>query len=308
MTHFFNRTGLFHLTAINNLPFVNKINHPRKYNETNQRNPKGLTEINSQDKPFVLTRSERQYIQSLRQKKYRYYHNHFILEGIKLVREAIDARYPLKKIYVGETAQSKNWSKNINLPRKHGLIKTVSDSEINSISSLKNPEGIVAIAQILCHEFSISLPLLTPFIYLWEINDPGNLGTILRTARWFGIQNVLLSHDSVDPFSPKVVRGSMGALFNISVWQNVGFEDLKTYSDNQNIPLLSADTSGSPVNNLHTDRWGLILGNESHGLTDSILTASSHIVSIPRYGSGESLNLSVSAGIIMSELYRQNRR
>jgi len=304
MTIFLNRAGLFHWTTINNLPFVKKIQPPCKYNETNQRNPKGLATKNSQNNHLYLSRSERQYIQLLHQKKYRYRHNQFILEGIKLVQEAVEARYPLRKIYVGETAQSKNQSQNINLPEKPGLIKVVSDSEINSISSLKNPEGIVAVAQILCSEFLISLPILAPFIYLWEINDPGNLGTILRTARWFSIQNVFLSPNSVDPFSPKVIRGSMGALFNISVWQNVGFKELKTYADNQNIPLLSADTDGSPVNNLHTDRWGLILGNESHGLPDSILTASKHIVGIPRHGSGESLNLSVSAGILMSELCR----
>ncbi|MDO9548985.1 MAG: RNA methyltransferase [Candidatus Marinimicrobia bacterium] len=272
----------------------------------NHRNPKGLTEPSPQDKPFGLSRSERQYIQSLHQKKHRYHHNQFVLEGIKLVQEAVIARYPIRKIYVGKTAQSKNWLQDCKSLENTELIKVVSDSEINSISSLKNPEGIVAIAPIPFHEFPAALPPLSPFIYLWEINDPGNLGTILRTARWFRIQNVLLSPNCVDPFSSKVVRGSMGAIFNISVWQNVGFDDLKIYTDNQNIVLLSADTSGSPVNYLHTDKWGLILGNESHGLPDSILNSSKYTIGIPRYGSGESLNLSVSAGIILNELCRQN--
>ncbi|MBU0713343.1 RNA methyltransferase, partial [bacterium] len=306
-THFFNRTGLFHWTAINNLSFVNNKKLSRKYNEMNHGNPKGLTESAFHDKSTSLSRSERQYIQSLHQKKYRYHHNQFVLEGIKLVQEAILARYPIRKIYIGKTAQSKNWSQEFNSLVDPELVQIVSDSEIIAISSLKNPEGVIAIAPISSHEFSIKLPQLAPFIYLWEINDPGNLGTILRTARWFGIQNVLLSPNSVDPFSPKVVRGTMGALFNISIWQNVEFDDLKTYADNREILLVSADTSGPPVNSLHTDRWGLILGNESRGLPDSILNSSTQTIGIPRYGSGESLNLSVSAGIILNELCRQDR-
>ena len=307
MTHLFNRAGLFHWTAINNLSFVNNKKHPRKYNAMNHGNPKGLTETPFHDKSTSLSRSERQYIQSLHQKKYRYYHNQFVLEGIKLVHEAIQARYPIEKIYVSITAQNKNWSREIGSLLDSWPIQVLSDSEIASISSLKNPEGVIAIAPISSQDFSIELPPLSPFIYLWEINDPGNLGTILRTARWYGIQNVLLSPNSVDPFSPKVVRGTMGALFNVSIWQNVAFEDLKVYTDNQEILLVSADTDGSPVNSLHTDKWGLILGNESHGLPDFIINSSKYTIGIPRYGSGESLNLSVSAGIILNELYRQNK-
>jgi len=294
--------------AINNLSFVNNQKHPRKYNAMNHGNPKGLTKIAIHDNSSSsFSRSERQHIQSLHQKKFRYHFNQFVLEGVKLVQEAILARYPIQNIYLSKTAQSKNWSQEFNALVNPELLRVVSDSDIISISSLKNPEGVIAIAPITPHEFSTELPQLSPFIYLWEINDPGNLGTILRTARWFGIQNVLLSPNSVDPYSPKVIRGTMGALFAISVWQNVEFDDLKTYAENQGIQLIAADTCGSPVSSQHIDRWGLILGNESRGLPDSILNNSKYIIGIPRYGSGESLNLSVSAGIILNELYQHNR-
>ncbi|MBN2600677.1 MAG: RNA methyltransferase [Candidatus Marinimicrobia bacterium] len=274
----------------------------------NLGNPKGLTELAFYDKSsFSLSRSERQHIHSLHQKKFRYHFNQFVLEGVKLVQEALLARYPIQKIYVGKTALSKDWLQEFKALVNPELLRVVSDSEISSISSLKNPEGVIALAPITTREFSTDLPRLSPFIYLWEINDPGNLGTILRTARWFGITNVLLSPNSVDPYSPKVVRGTMGALFAIAIWQNVTFKNLKIYAANQEILLISADTSGSPVSSQRTNQWGLILGNESRGLPDSILNNSKYIFSIPRYGSGESLNLSVSAGIIMNELCQNNR-
>lgn len=307
MAHFFNVTGLFHWAAINNLPFVNQNKHPRKYNETNLANPKGLTAIGTRDKNFSLSRAERQHVQSLHRKKFRYIHNQFIIEGVKLFQEATAARFALTQVYIGKSAYNKNLTGDITTLKDTGTVKIISDEELNSISSLKNPEGVIAVAPIPEHKFSITLPSLSPFIYLWEINDPGNLGTILRTARWFGIKNVLLSPNSVDPFSPKVVRGSMGAVFNITVWKNVEFVDLTKYVVRQNIPLLSADTGGTPVKRLAINRWGLIMGNESHGLPDFILKTSKHIIGIHQYGSGESLNVSVSAGIILHELCQKGK-
>jgi len=307
VAHFFNCTGLFHWTAINNLPFVNQNKHPRKYNETNHAIPKGLTAIGIRDKNSGLSRTERQYIQSLHRKKYRCLHNQFIIEGVKLLQEAVEARFKLSQIYIGKSAHNKNLTGDITTLKDTGPVKIISDEALNSISSLKNPEGVVAVAPIPDHQFSITLPSLSPFIYLWEINDPGNLGTILRTARWFGIKNVLLSPNSVDPFSPKVVRGSMGAVFNITVWKNVEFGDLTKYVVKQDIPLLSADTGGTPIKHLAINKWGLIMGNESHGLPDFILKTSKHIIGIRQYGSGESLNVSVSAGIILHELCQKGK-
>jgi len=242
-------------------------------------------------------------VESLQQKKYRVQYRQFILEGIKLLKEAVAAQYPLSQIYISRSAFEKNLL--AGLPAIPNIIKVIRDSEIRSMSSLKNPEGVVATAQMPPPKFQTADSEICPFLYLWEINDPGNLGTILRTARWFGVRYVLLSPNSADPFSPKVVRGSMGALFHISVRQNIAPDDLLNHCIQHNIPILCADPAGTPVPENMPKRWGLILGNEAHGLPEMVKHAAHDIIAIPKYGGGESLNVAVSAGILLYELLRR---
>ncbi|HDP67294.1 MAG TPA: RNA methyltransferase [Candidatus Marinimicrobia bacterium] len=244
-------------------------------------------------------------IESLQQKKYRAQYRQFMLEGIKLLKEAVAAQYPLSQIYISRSAFVKNLLADV--PVNPNNIKVIRDSEIRSMSSLKNPEGVVAIGKIPQSKFLAVDSEICPFLYLWEINDPGNLGTILRTARWFGVRHVLLSPNSADPFSPKVVRGSMGAIFYISIRQNVAPDDLFDYCIQQNIAVFCADPTGAPVLENMPKRWGLVLGNESHGLPEAVKHVAHDIIAIPKYGNGESLNVAVSAGILLYELLRQEK-
>ncbi|MCK4641759.1 MAG: RNA methyltransferase [Candidatus Marinimicrobia bacterium] len=268
----------------------------------NQRNPKRI------DKPIFsaaaqLPKSERQFLRSLQQKKYRYLHKKFLIEGLKPVLETIDSGFPVEKIYV-----SNDFLNKLNVPDFETLkaqnenLQCVDTADIQYISTLSTPEGIVALGKMISEQVPLDDLALYPAVYLYEINDPGNLGAILRTARWFGIKSVMLSPNSVDLFSPKVVRSSMGAHFAVSCYQNVLFDDLYDHSTRNEIPILAAEMSGAAPDQVQTNRWILVMGSETHGLPEDIINNATSVIGIPRHGSGESLNLSVSVGILFYKL------
>ncbi|MCG2716423.1 MAG: RNA methyltransferase [Candidatus Marinimicrobia bacterium] len=268
----------------------------------NQRNPKRI------DNPIFptvaqLTKSERQFLRSLRQKKYRYLYKIFLIEGLKPVLEAINAGFPVEKIYVSNVFANKMSELDFEtLKAQNKNLQCIDTADLHYISTLTTPEGIVALGKMISEQVPLENLALYPAVYLYEINDPGNLGAILRTARWFGIKSVMLSPNSVDLFSPKVVRSSMGAHFAVSCYQNVLFDDLDKYSARHGIPILAADMSGAAPDKNQTNRWILALGSESHGLPEDIINNATCVIGIPRHGSGESLNLSISAGILLYEL------
>jgi TrmH family RNA methyltransferase len=179
--------------------------------------------------------------------------------------------------------------------------KLTSTNDIQRISTQKNPEGIVAVAPIQIMPLK-QIDFNRPSLYLWEINDPGNLGTILRCAAWFDIRNILLSPNSVDVFSPKAVRASMGAVFKLHLTFPVDFPTLREYTPTQT-NFLAADITGAPlIQPEASTAWILIIGSESHGLPEAILQHIDRKICIPRIGSGESLNVGVAAGIILYQL------
>lgn len=253
--------------------------------------------------PSGMTRAERQFLKSLHQKKNRYRYRTLLIEGEKLICEAIDAHYPLEKVYYSDHISDSTYTLLQSLQQK----KAVSHADIEVVSTHKNPEGVIATTVLPDSVLPNPFPEITTAIYLWQINDPGNLGAILRTAAWFGINHVFLSPDSVDPYSPKVIRGSMGAIFRLGIWQHIPPEKIESIVLKQGLELLAADMSGTPPDNLDLDRWLLVLGNESHGLPKFIIKKSAATIGVQRFGFGESLNLSVSAGIIIHELYRIKR-
>jgi len=253
-----------------------------------------------------MTRVERKFVRSLHQKKYRNATGRFLIEGIKPVLEAIKAGYPLDTIYITpvqyHTIPSSYQHLLENIKTKIHFIET---ADIQYFSTLKTPEGLAAIGIIPNH----SLPtdgLRSPrAIYLWEINDPGNLGTILRTACWFGLREVILSPNSVDVYSPKVVRSSMGALFNLLCYQNISLKTLIEVAKLKKYQILAADTAGTKVILPANQPWILVLGNETHGIPPVLKEKATQIIGIPRYGTGDSLNLSVATGILLSQLIQK---
>jgi len=256
----------------------------------------------------MLTNTEIKRIRSLAQKKYRRQYNQFVIEGARLLEAAVAAELKFDALYLTEHFQ--------NSPEHQALItelktakyiwEPVSEKQAKKISDTVSPSGILALCPI-----PAPRPLTTetfpegPWLYLDGLADPGNLGTLLRTAAWFGVTNIGLSQNCVDPWNPKVVRGGMGAHFTLSLFPDSTLMDLKSIGST----LLGADMSGVPLNKIQltqTTDWVLVLGGEAHGLSNETRELIDRFISIPKSGSGESLNAAVAGGIILDALINRS--
>ncbi|MAY82806.1 MAG: RNA methyltransferase [Flavobacteriales bacterium] len=232
-------------------------------------------------------------IRSLQQKKYRKQHSLFVVEGLKSVNELINSDLEIEYIYTTDSIQFNDLEK-IDIEAT-----MISELQMKSISSLTNPPGVLAVAKIPEQEL-ITGDLV---LYLDEVRDPGNLGTIIRSAEGFGVSQLVLSPNCVDPFSPKVVQASMGSLFRLPLAVE-SFESLYKRLSND-YSFYAADMDGE---NLHQYELGMpaviVMGNESQGLSDDI-QSKIKTLSIPIAKSLESLNVAVSAAVILAEFRRQ---
>ncbi|MBI1835771.1 MAG: RNA methyltransferase [Flavobacteriia bacterium] len=180
------------------------------------------------------------------------------------------------------------------------LSAIASDEDLKSISSMKNPNKSLAI---------VKKPILqnseSAFkIVLDDIQDPGNMGTILRLADWFDVKEIICSKETVDIYNPKVVQASMGAIFRIPV----KYCNLEEYLEIQKGKIFGALLKGKNIytENL-TPNGHLILGNEGNGISERIQKYITHPITIPRFGLAESLNVSIATGILLSEFYRNQK-
>lgn len=239
----------------------------------------------------MLTKSKIKYIQSLQHKKYREETGVFIGEGPKVVAELLIA----PNIQAVEVLALKEWAE------KNGeLIKTdltlVSEQELEKISGLVTPKDVVAIFK------KPVFPVISPngkiSILLDGIQDPGNLGTIIRTADWFGIELVYCTADTADAFNPKVVQSTMGSIGRVKV-SYVNLPEL--IKEHNNIPVYVAALDGDDLFKMQQPSEAfLVIGNESKGVSETLFQLATHKVHIPGKGNAESLNAAVATGIILS--------
>jgi TrmH family RNA methyltransferase len=242
-----------------------------------------------------LTKNHAKYIKSLQQKKFREEYGVFVIEGEKLLSEALETGQSVESIVVtSEWLDSYSGS----LP-DHILC---SKREMSSISSLKNPPGCLL---VLKQNPTSDRPNFEENIVVIEsLKDPGNLGTILRTCDWFGISQVGFIGESVDPFNPKVVQSSMGSILRVKLFQ-LPYSDLKLLSDAPT-SAFRADLEGQSIYEFTpAEPFALFLGSESHGFSQEVKSAIKQAVTIPKFGEAESLNVGVSAAIILSEFKRK---
>ena len=236
----------------------------------------------------------------LKQSKHRRVNNQFVVEGKRLVGEAINYGSSVDSLFCTKTFYEKNkndWQGFLEVGST--MIEKVTDSQFKSISSTSTPSGIAALCSIPRSphiDFKVS-----EWIYLDRIRDPGNLGTILRSALWFGFKNIILSSKSVDPYNPKVIRSGMGSHFGLNLYQNIRLNDfMKTHL------IVAGSTCGEDISGFKLpQRYVLVLGNEAHGISKNIEPLIQKSVSIKRLGEGESLNLSSAASILMYSLTRK---
>ena len=239
----------------------------------------------------MISKNRIRFIKSLEQKKIRQEERLFVIEGEKMVLEAI------KWIpdYI-DTIYCTNEFEFLNKINKT-QIEEVNSNELKSISSLKTPNKAIAICKYLP-----SNSVKTPYtIALDGIQDPGNLGTILRMADWFGISHVICSKDSVDCYNPKVLQATMGAIFRVSV----SYVELNDFFNKNTKPVYGALLEGENLFNTNFTNEGIILlGNEGNGIRQINKKYINFPITIPKFGEAESLNVATAGAIILGSLFR----
>jgi RNA methyltransferase, TrmH family len=253
----------------------------------------------------MISKNKISFITSLHHKKFRKEHGLFIAEGEKVVSDLMRSDFVVKELYTTEDFYEGGFP-NIKTRIEPEII---SENELNKISALTTAQNILAVAELpgrehLSIEIKGNLTLL-----LDDIQDPGNLGTIIRIADWFGIPNVICSETSTDAFSPKVVQACMGSLFRVKVFYWPLEDLLNERSELNTVPVYGTLLTGNNIYETKLSNEGFILvGNESKGISDNLkkhITTPLTIPSFSKNGTVDSLNAAIATGIICSEFRRQ---
>ena len=239
---------------------------------------------------MILSNNHQKLITSLSQKKYRQKHQLFIAEGVKVVRELLKSSFELEIIFSTDHEFS-----------SLDCFVQVSDQELKKISSLKTPNKVLALFKIPSQKKINSSGLI---VALDTVNDPGNLGTIIRLCDWFGVEQLVCSKDTVDCYNSKVVQATMGSLTRVSI----SYLNLPEYLQTVSLPIFIADMDGVNIHKAKLPASAvLIMGNEANGVSETLKQLVSNKISIPRYGNSnqvESLNVATATAVLLNEFRR----
>ncbi|MDP2067839.1 MAG: RNA methyltransferase [Lutibacter sp.] len=238
-----------------------------------------------------LSKNQLKIITSLNQKKYRTAHHLFVAEGTKIVAEFLNSTFELEQLFCVDNAIYKNIEK----------VTEISEIELKKISTLVTPNNVLALFKIPSKLPPVKSGLI---VALDGINDPGNLGAIIRLCDWFGVDQLICSNNTVDCYNQKVVQSSMGSLARVSII----YTDLENYLQQSNLPKYAANMDGENVYKSNLPKNAvLIMGNEANGISNFILKLVTNTISIPRFGilkQTESLNVATATAILLSEFKR----
>ncbi len=240
----------------------------------------------------MISKNQIKLISSLAQKKYRKQHQLFIAEGEKVIDEILNSSFELEHLYCTETIFD-----NVKSSQK----SIISDSDLKKISALSTPNNCLAVFKIPSDK-KINNNGLT--VVLDDIQDPGNLGTIIRLSDWFGVTQIVCSEQSVDVYNPKVVQATMGSITRLPIF----YTDLKVYLKNTSSVIYGTFMDGENIYNAKLPEQAIIVfGNEGNGISKPIEDLITNKIAIPRFGdlqSTESLNVAVAAAVVISEFKR----
>ena len=261
---------------------------------------KNMQQITSKENRLI------KHIIKLKEKKYRKEYNEYIIEGVKIVQEAIQENAKIKQIIISENAINTDLLQN---HLKEELQKIdyiqVPQNIFKLISEVEKPQGVLAVIEK--ERINENIDLNQDIILaLDDLQDPGNLGTIIRTLDSVGLKQILISKGTTDPYNPKVIRSTMGAIFRVKI---IECEDLK-----ETLKKLQENNFKVMVTDLNTDKSMydiklqknvIVVGNEANGVSEEIKNLADTKVIIPMFGKTESLNASVATGVILYEYVRQ---
>jgi len=243
----------------------------------------------------MLSKAQNKYIRSLSQQKFRDEFKVFVAEGAKIALEWLSGTSPIHMIIT-----TKEWAEEHTLviaTHPEAAFHIVKEVELTALSSLKTPNQVLLVLPVPERK---QIPFVNEwYLALDDLQDPGNMGTIIRIADWFGIRNVICSPGCVDVYNPKVVQSAMGGHLRVNFYET----DLSSFLQASILPKIAATLDGENIYNIKRMQSGvLIIGNESKGISDKIAEAATQKVMIPRKGGAESLNAAVSAGILCALL------
>lgn len=239
-----------------------------------------------------LTKAELSRLRDLRDKKHRESTGRFVVEGEKVIGELLATGYPLLEIY-----STVAWSG----PKGDARVKIITAQEMGRASHFPTPSNVLAVGRIERRPLPAGTLNQGLTLALDGIQDPGNVGTLLRLADWFALDRVVLSPDSADLFSQKVINASMGSFARVSVH----LATLPEVLADAQVPILGCDLEGDDVHALKPLRHAIIvIGSEGRGLSPGVQALVTRRVTIPRFGGAESLNAAVAAAIVCDNLRR----
>lgn len=249
----------------------------------------------------MLTKNQLKYTASLLQKKHRNLERKFLVEGKKLVEEALLSGWKVEQIIcTNQFAEDES-----GFLQTHNIQPAIiKQQDFNKISDTKTPQGITAVV----NKKEPAIAVVKPgnvIAALEDISDPGNVGTILRNADWFGIRDVMLSRGCAEVYNPKTVRSSMGSLFHLTAYDEIHFYKELELLKKKGYAILCADMDGE---NLYEytfpEKCIIVLCNEANGPTAELLNLADTKITIPKFGKAESLNVANASAVILSEYRR----
>jgi TrmH family RNA methyltransferase len=255
----------------------------------------------------MISKTKIKFIKSLQNKKVRDEEKLFIIEGDKLVREFLAAKFPVRMLIAKSEFIN---SLQPEVVQNLNEIEAVSYEQLKLISTLKTPHNALAVVQMPESKLIMAEIIKQFCVALDFVQDPGNMGTIIRAAGWFGIKNIVCSFDCVDVYNSKVIQASMGALLHV----NVFYADLKilcTYAINNSVPVFGTMLDGKSIFDHKLDNKGIILlGNESKGISEELIPFITEKIKIPKYSNAkegiDSLNVGMAASVVFSEFIRKS--
>ncbi len=247
---------------------------------------------------------------NLHKKRQRYAEGLFLAEGVRLCREALLSEWPIEAILTTEEFQAgPQWTEFYDAAQHRNLpAYKIGENAFRKLADAESPQGIVMVVKM--PSFSpgkVFSPKSKLVLVLDSVRDPGNLGTLIRSADWFGASAVLLSADCVDPYNPKVVRSSMGSLFHLPVYVSQDLEKDLTELKKRGFGLFA--TSLQARQSLEKTRFhapvALLLGGEAQGVSPKLLRLANRQIKIWRYGKAESLNVAIAGSIFLNAIAAQ---
>ena len=255
----------------------------------------------------MISRNRLKYLSSLKIKKLRTEHRQFIVEGDKIVSDILKD----DKTIIRQLIASPEWllANNKLITSKAGEVTEADFTDLERISSLESPPPVMAVMDMFDHTLDMKELPDTWCIALDTIQDPGNLGTIIRSADWFGIRHVICNAGCADHFNPKVIQASMGAILRVKVYYEDLASIIQEYASGLSLPVYGTFMEGMPVYTIPGNKRGMIVfGNESRGISEELIPLIQTRITIPAGNKGsshiESLNVASAVSVVCSVISR----